>query len=237
MSLAVPFDAGAVPRPARFTGPAVDGTPHPLAERAARSLMAEIDALAVDHDLRAPGAGKMFGVLVVEDEHGALAVLRGFSGMLGRRWVVPGFVPPLFDPVALAAFWPAGEASVDAMTEQIDAWRRDASIDPAEIRRLEAERRARSQGLWLRIMETYRIADRRGELRTMADLFAPGVPPGGAGDCAGPKLVGAAHGLGLRPLALAEVWWGAPMGTRTHGSFHAPCRKCEPVLGHMLSGS
>ena len=44
----------------------------------------------------------------------------------------------------------------------------------------------------------------------MKDLFAPAMPPGGAGDCAAPKLFGHAQRAGLRPLALAEFWWGTP---------------------------
>jgi tRNA pseudouridine32 synthase/23S rRNA pseudouridine746 synthase len=42
----------------------------------------------------------------------------------------------------------------------------------------------------------------------------------------------------LRPLALAEFWWGAPTrGAYLHASFHVPCAdKCVPILGHMLNG-
>jgi tRNA pseudouridine32 synthase / 23S rRNA pseudouridine746 synthase len=240
VSVALRFEAptsGA--RPSSFAPPAADGTPHPWAVLAAQALMRRLEdpAAVADHDLAAPGAGKMFGVLVVQDDAHQLAVLHGFSGMLARRWVVPGFVPPLFDAALLDAFWPAGEAELDAMTAEIETLRGRGPAGHDARRRLEAERRARSQALWGRIQGTYRIPDRAGNLRTLAELFAPGVPPGGAGDCVAPKLVGAAHRLGLRPLALAELWWGASVGTRTHGSFHAPCaRKCGPVLAHLLAG-
>ena len=44
---------------------------------------------------------------------------------------------------------------------------------------------------------------------------------------------------GLRPLALAEVWWGAPplTGGRHAGVYYPSCRgKCGPILPHMLDG-
>ena len=42
----------------------------------------------------------------------------------------------------------------------------------------------------------------------------------------------------LKPLALAEFWWGPPppTGDRRHGVFYPACRgKCVPILGHMLA--
>jgi len=43
----------------------------------------------------------------------------------------------------------------------------------------------------------------------------------------------------LRPVALAEFWWGAPSasGDRREGVFYPACRgKCLPILTHMLGG-
>ncbi|HWB80259.1 MAG TPA: hypothetical protein VG755_35075 [Nannocystaceae bacterium] len=225
-------DAGALPQ--RFVAPADDGTPHPLAAAAAQRLLHELatGVLARGIDFHSVGAGKMFGVLVVVDANGEPGCLRGFSGMIGQRWNVAGFVPPLFDAAALATFWPAGELEVDAMTQAI------AALEGDERAAMIAARRERSRELWARIQTHYRIADAHGRVRTNAELFAPAAPPGGAGDCAGPKLIAAAYRNALRPLALAEVWWGAPMGERTQGTFHAPCAtKCGPILRHMLAGA
>ena len=89
------------------------------------------------------------------------------------------------------------------------------------------------------IQNTYHFANARGEVRALRDLFAPKEPPGGAGDCAAPKLLAQAYALGLRPLALAEFWWGAPprTGDRRAGSFYPACQgKCPPILAHMLGG-
>jgi tRNA pseudouridine32 synthase/23S rRNA pseudouridine746 synthase len=75
--------------------------------------------------------------------------------------------------------------------------------------------------------------------RALRDLFAPAQPPGGAGDCAAPKLLAEAYRRDLRPIALAEVWCGAAprAGDRRAGSFYPACRgKCAPILEHMLGG-
>ena len=102
------------------------------------------------------------------------------------------------------------------------------------------ERRAeRSRHFLHRIHATYTLTSARGEARPLRALFAPDEPPGGAGDCAGPKLLGWAYRLGLRPIALAELWWGAPpaTGDRRTGTFYPACRgKCGPILPFMLDG-
>lgn len=95
--------------PARLASPFDPGHPHPLARRAAEALQARLRRRDVAEgfdpgDLEAPGGGKMFGVLVVAAEDGRLGSLCAFSGMLGGRWHVEGFAPPLFDPVARDTF-------------------------------------------------------------------------------------------------------------------------------------
>ncbi|MBS1121865.1 MAG: Pseudouridine synthase [Deltaproteobacteria bacterium] len=104
---------------------------------------------------------------------------------------------------------------------------------------LEQHRTDRSRVLLRQIHDSYVLASARGERRALRDLFAPEAPPGGAGDCAAPKLLAHAYAHGLRPLALAEVWWGAPPATggRHDGAFYPACRgKCGPILAHMLDG-
>ena len=97
--------------------------------------------------------------------------------------------------------------------------------------RLVALRAARSRHYLRRLQETYAFPLRA--------LFAPAEPPGGAGDCAAPKLVAYALRQGLAPRALAEFWWGPPppTGDRRQGVFYPACRgKCRPILGHLLAG-
>jgi tRNA pseudouridine32 synthase/23S rRNA pseudouridine746 synthase len=85
----------------------------------------------------------------------------------------------------------------------------------------------------------YAIDSARGQRRTLRELFAPATPPGGAADCAAPKLFGQALRDQLRPLALAEFWVGTPSSAagRHSGVYHPACeRKCGPILTHMLDG-
>jgi tRNA pseudouridine32 synthase/23S rRNA pseudouridine746 synthase len=105
--------------------------------------------------------------------------------------------------------------------------------------RLEQGRAEGSRALLVRLFEGYVLPNARGETRPLLALHAPEVPPGGAGDCAAPKLFGWAYREGLRPLALAEFWWGAapPDGSRRHGAYYPACRsKCGRVLPFMLEG-
>lgn len=284
-----------------------DGVPDPSARRAAEQLLAELA------EMRLPSEGKMFGVLVAADAAGELVTLRAFSGMLEGSWERAGFAPPLFDPRAWEAMWPAGQAqlrahelALRALDEDPARLRRRAQLETAhslreaaseslrakhrarkaeraaarvaggdlealaqasradttERRRFDAElpyaalaarvaaddaeraaieqRRAdESRALMKQVHDSYVITSYRGERRPLRELFAPGEPPGGAGDCAGPKLLGQAYRLGLRPVAMAEVWWGPPPATggRHAGVFYPSCRgKCGPILPFMLDG-
>lgn len=108
-----------------------------------------------------------------------------------------------------------------------------------ELGRVRERRHARSSSLLEQLFAGYQLPNARGERRSLRAIFAPATPPGGAGDCAAPKLLVDAHRRGLTPLALAEFWWGAPplTGGRRHGTFYPACRgKCGPVLAHLLEG-
>lgn len=111
-----------------------------------------------------------------------------------------------------------------------------------EINRLRELRASLSNQLQQRIFANYRFLNARGKERDLGDIFrdtAFGIPPAGAGECAAPKLLQFAYRNGLRPLALAEFWWGQspPSEIRHHANFYPACRgKCEPILGHMLKG-
>ncbi|WED25351.1 RluA family pseudouridine synthase [Vibrio sp. DW001] len=109
-----------------------------------------------------------------------------------------------------------------------------------------AERKERhktlSNALQHRLHKQYRFLDNRGHMRDLVDIFAPTsnpVPPAGAGECAGPKLLHFAYKHGFKPLALAEFWWGVPPKSeiRQHKTFYPSCNnKCQPIMGHMLQG-
>ncbi len=107
------------------------------------------------------------------------------------------------------------------------------------LRALERLRRIVCRALMKRIHDTYVVPNARGERRPLRALFSGGEPPSGTADCAAPKLLAHAFTHGLRPLALAEFWWGAPppAGGRIAGAFYPACRdKCGPLLPFLLEG-
>ncbi len=95
--------------PARFTFPFCY-QPDPLSALAAQELQ---DFLVSkpdwQHDFgsendKADG-GKMFGVLVVKNNQGELGYLSAFSGKIGDKNLIEGFVPPVFDMLKSDGFF------------------------------------------------------------------------------------------------------------------------------------
>lgn len=108
-----------------------------------------------------------------------------------------------------------------------------------QIKALKSERSELSNGLHRLVFDGYLLCNRLAERQAITDFFPEGLPPGGAGDCAAPKLIHYANQQGLKPIALAEFWWGAAPkeGVRHHGHFYPACRgKCHPILPFMLRG-
>lgn len=126
--------------------------------------------------------------------------------------------------------------------ERLAAARARVGALSEEVVRLKDERHRRSAELQHRLFARFRMLNARGEVRDLNELFADTpqrVPPAGAGECAAPKLLQYAYVSGLRPVAMAEFWWGAsPRGeVRRHGCYYPACRgKCGPILRHMLQG-
>lgn len=111
-----------------------------------------------------------------------------------------------------------------------------------EIEDLKRQRKEQSGKLQQQIFAHYRFLNQAGEHKDLMDIFRETVleePPAGAGECAAPKLLQFAFLHKLKPLAIAEFWWGkSPKSVvRKQGNFYPACRgKCEPILGHMLKG-
>ena len=111
-----------------------------------------------------------------------------------------------------------------------------------EIERLKTERKERSAALQRKLFEQFRMLNAQGEVKDLYTIFeqtVQKVPPAGAGECALPKLLQYAYLHQLKPLAMAEFWWGdSPKNEiRHHGYYYPSCKgKCEPILLHMLQG-
>ena len=170
-----------------------------------------------------PARGQMFGILVCVDQSGAEVVLKAFSGQYDGRWLVPGWVPPVCDPLEFSQVVDAGDARIKACH--------------TALAELSEQRKALSRQMQQRIHELYQFRCLDQTTRSMRDIFGAGSPPTGTGDCCAPKLLHYAFNHGLHPGSMAEFFHGAPnrSGSRQHGHFYPPCDdKCKPVLAHML---
>lgn len=111
-----------------------------------------------------------------------------------------------------------------------------------EIDQLKQERKSSSAKLQKKLFEHYRFLNIKGEHRDLGNIFKDTVhqtPPAGSGECAAPKLLHYAFKWGMKPLAMAEFWWGSSPKSeiRQHKNFYGACQgKCKPILGHMLGG-
>lgn len=111
-----------------------------------------------------------------------------------------------------------------------------------QMEMLTQQRRQQSLELQDWIFKQYELLNARGERKNVLEIFNElqlGAPPASTGDCAAPKLLQYAFAKALKPIALAEFWWGKSSKSqiRKHKQFYPACRsKCEPILGHMLQG-
>ena len=220
--------------PERFTYPFCY-EPHPLCVMATKEVQAYIASHA---EIREDAdKGKMFGVLVVEHE-GGLAYLTAYSGLLAGRNDWDYFVPPVYD-----AQQPDGHFKT--MEREISRISRLSSSSSQS-----SQSKEMSQDLQLWLFHQYQLLNARGEVKDLVDIWQSyysrpklrqkfPLPPGGTGDCCAPKLLQYAYQQGLKPVCMAEFWWGATTKeeVRQHLNYYPACRgKCKPILTWMLQG-
>ena len=268
--------------------------------------------------------GKMFGVLVCQDQEGNLGYLWAFSGKLAGVNHHPYFVPTIFDMLQEDGFFRKEEEVLNAINRQIEilenstelqikknqfeSTKKEATTDlqnqkdkikrlkierdekrnsfanlPSseieqlelelseeskkesillkkmtkywnfqienaqkevnllldEINQLKDERRLKSGALQQKLFAEYSFLNQFGERKSIGEIFNNN-PPAGAGECAAPKLLHYAFEHNLKPITMAEFWWGqSPKSEiRKHKQFYPACKsKCEPILlSHMLNG-
>ena len=318
--------------PERFTFPFYY-EPHALSRLAAAELQEYINGQTVWlHDFGLEndnaGIGKMFGVLVVQNQQQELGYLAAFSGKLAGRNHHEGFVPPVFDILKDDGFFRKGEKIISEINSQIEKLESDADfislqiqlknesekaseqlnqfkqeLKKAKIARdqrrkqaldtlsstdfdllnmdlvrqstgyqyhykdltknwnsrlaaiqeqlnpfleiinaLKEERKNKSAQLQQQLFDHYAFLNQQGKKKSLCDIFQTSEsiqPPAGAGECAAPKLLQYAFLHHLKPIAMAEFWWGKSPSSeiRKHGFFYPACKsKCEPILTHMLEG-
>jgi len=172
----------------------------------------------------------MFGVLVVEG-----GFLAAYSGLLEGRNDWDYFVPPVFDAQQPDGYFKTREREISQMV-------RGDLQSPSH--------KQMSQDLQLWLFHQYRFLNARGETKDLVEVWqdyhsSPRIrqkfplPPGGTGDCCAPKLLQYAYQHHLKPVCMAEFWWGpSPKSEiRHHLQYYPACRgKCKPVLTWMLQG-
>lgn len=105
-----------IPLPERFTYPFCY-TPHPLCILAAKEVQSYLTRqTAWKDELR---QGKMFGVLIVQTEHGETGYLAAFSGILARKNLHPFFVPPVYNLLQPQGFFKIEEENISSINRNI----------------------------------------------------------------------------------------------------------------------
>lgn len=329
----IPFQSAQnFPLPEKFTYPFYY-QPHPIALLASKELQARLQEQEFQHDFginqveRNGAIGKMFGVLVVQNEQGELGYLAAFSGKLGNSNEHDGFVPPVFDLLDPTGFFRKEEIEVNELTLQLEELLNDKEYillqskvaqvrmdfqqwndaEKSELKRLKKERQQRrdasdksnatayeglieqlkqesisqqiqfkheqiakrkelseleenlafwekkisdlkeqralmSADIQARIFQAYTFLNKDNQAKSLLSIFENTpfkTPPAGAGECAAPKLLQYAFLHQLKPIAMAEFWWGISPDSevKVHKEFYPACRgKCEPILSHMLEG-
>ena len=306
--------------------------PHPLALLAAKELQNYLKQkedwehnFGLEDDRPGVVIGKMFGVLVVENEAKELGYLMAFSGKLFGENQTDDFVPAVYETEGEDHFLNLGmpqlsqlsekisvlenhpdflaakqqlEADKKAQAEEIaaqklkiksgkkerkaqrqkaktelsaeaykklegeliyksqgdsiylknltDDWKNSIAeseqklnsfLEP--INALKTARKNKSTALQQKLFDQYTFLNQAGAEKSLSQIFQKTAPISGAGECAAPKLLQYAFQHQLRPVTMAEFWWGQSPSSeiRKHGHYYPACQgKCKPILSHMLDG-
>ncbi|MFK5879244.1 MAG: RluA family pseudouridine synthase [Flavobacteriaceae bacterium] len=306
--------------------------PHPLCKLAAKELQAHLNTqtewihdFGLNANNKKDAIGKMFGVLVVQNQQNEIGYLSAFSGKLAESNHHSKFVPPVFDILTKNGFFIKGMDELNLLSSKLKTLEKDenyialkalfktkslfATCEIEEFRELmryakkkrkehrtiakknlseqdykivgddlireslaykyqlatvtkscnerlrdiqeklevlqteidtvQIKRKNKSAALQQKIFEHYQFLNTDGKRKDLTEIFTNTPIIAGAGECAAPKLLQYAFENQLKPIAIAEFWWGIPPKSqvRKHGNYYPACRgKCEPILGHMLKG-
>ncbi|MEA5576744.1 RluA family pseudouridine synthase [Anabaena sp. UHCC 0451] len=105
------------------------------------------------------------------------------------------------------------------------------------IRELKQQRKKLSRQLQTQMHAAYSLTNFYGQSLSLQQLL-PGGTPTGTGECCAPKLLHYAATHQLKPLAMAEFWWGeSSVQDKIQGQFYGACvERCQPLMGFLLSG-
>ncbi len=138
------------------------------------------------------------------------------------------------------------ESRRDGIEKKLLKRQRDEALHPlkqiiesrlARIIELKQQRKEISRQLQAKMHAVYSLTNFLGMSQSLQKLIPH--PPTGTGDCCAPKLLHHAATHNLKPLAMAEFWWGEslPNGDKIQGEFYGAClERCQPIMGFLLSG-
>lgn len=320
--------------PPKFTFPFYY-EPHPLCELAATEVQNYLKTqtdfkhnFGLDSTKKKLVIGKMFGVLVVQNQQNEIGYITAVSGKLAEKNNHKKFVPPVYDMLTKDSYFLQEEHILNSINKQIENLENNtefltilalekeenkkATIDIQEkketlkatkkdrklrrvkaqselsikafstfkealskesleskyffnnvnrywehtlkpikekififtnkIRILKEQRKSKSAALQQYLFEQYRFLNSKKEVKDLTQLFTETSEqnlPAGSGECAAPKLLQYAFLNNLKPITMAEFWWGQSPNKeiRKHQQFYPACQgKCKPILTHMLAG-
>lgn len=140
-------------------------SPHPLVEKAAALVMQRIDC---DQLLSSEfSEGKMLGVLVVSHDNG-IGYLAAFSGNVGGRSMIEGFVPPIYDLTEPGGHFKIREAEISSLNHEIRLL-----TDSEEIKTLKGQLKDAEflmmQDVELQKARMARLKEERDKIRNQSD--------------------------------------------------------------------
>ncbi|MBD2664083.1 pseudouridine synthase [Richelia sinica FACHB-800] len=106
-----------------------------------------------------------------------------------------------------------------------------------KIRDLKQRRKELSRQLQAQMHAAYSLTNFSGQSLSLQELLPAGTPTG-TGDCCAPKLLHYAATHQLKPIAMAEFWYGpSSVQDKVQGEFYGACEeRCQPLMGFLLSG-
>ena len=234
--------------------------PHPLCKAAVGVLCSIIEHNTEWKNELAKG--KMLGVMIVEHKdlsrvhylNSKYSFIAAYSGVVNLDPLTsdghPFFVPPVYDLNNPSDYYKEEERNISAINRQIEELQKHADANKPKISILKRERKGRSKALQEWIFSRFNFVNRHNVARNIIDIFEDakrGLPPGGSGECAAPRLLQFAFTHGLVPVAMAEFWYGISPKVvykdqsgehelrRVHLQFYPSCiEKCSPLLSYML---
>ena len=186
--------------------------------------------------LYSDSGGQMFGVLVCQDTQGNEIILKAFSSTHNGLWNVAEWVPHLANESEFMKVVNEGNIEIHPLTDLITTLQKGSDEWLIKI----SERKAVSQNVLTKLFALYEVFNFKNEKRSISEAFniKKGIP-NGTGDCCAPKLLNYAAKNNLKPVSIAEFYWGKTSlsGLRVEGEFYSSCAdKCQPLLGFMLCG-